>query len=83
MNPCWKSSSIRSPSCTATAVQTIETFNMPGRTLDLTDMKDIPYRMTETAALYRKGSFLSLNKRVNPQDIELVLSLCKEWGVIK
>ena len=46
-----------------TAVQTIETFNMPGRTLDLSDMKDIPYRMTETAALYRKGSILSLNKR--------------------
>ena len=86
-----------------TAVQTIETFNMTGRTLDLSDMKDIPYRMTETAALYRKGSLLSLNKRnfakcfpdkkdeidawfaankrVNPQDIELVLSLCKEWGV--
>ena len=46
-----------------TAVQTIETFNMPGRTLDLSDMKDIPYRMTETAALYRKGSILSLSKR--------------------
>ena len=85
-----------------TAVQTIETFNMPGRTLDLSDMKDIPYRVNETAALYRKGSLLSLNKRnftkcfpdkkdeidawfssnkkLNPQDIETVLSLCKEWG---
>lgn len=46
-----------------TAVQTIETFNMPGRTLELSDLKDIPYRMTETAALYRKGSIISLNKR--------------------
>jgi hypothetical protein len=46
-----------------TAVQNIDTFNMPGRTLDLSDMKDIPYRMTETAALYRKGSIISLNKR--------------------
>ena len=46
-----------------TAVDNIETFNMPGRTLDLSAMKDIPYRMTETAALYRKGSIISLNKR--------------------
>ena len=46
-----------------TAVQNIDTFNMPGRTLDLSDMKDVPYRMTETAALYRKGSIISLNKR--------------------
>jgi len=46
-----------------TAVQNIDTFNMPGRTLDLSDMKDIPYRMSETAALYRKGSIISLNKR--------------------
>ena len=46
-----------------TAVQNIDTFNMPGRTLDLSDMKDIPYRMTETAALYRKGAIISLNKR--------------------
>ena len=46
-----------------TAVDNIETFNMPGRTLDLSAMKDIPYRMTETAALYRKGSIISLTKR--------------------
>jgi hypothetical protein len=46
-----------------TAVQTIETMNMPGRVLDLSQMKDIPYRMTETASLYRKGSILSLSKR--------------------
>ena len=46
-----------------TAVQNLDTFNMPGRTLDLSDMKDVPYRMTETAALYRKGSLLSLSKR--------------------
>jgi hypothetical protein len=46
-----------------TAVQNIDTFNMPGRTLDLSDMKNIPYRMSETAALYRKGSIISLSKR--------------------
>ena len=46
-----------------TAVDNIETFNMPGRTLALSAMKDIPYRMTETAALYRKGSIISLTKR--------------------
>ena len=46
-----------------TAVDNIETFNMPGRTLELSAMKDIPYRMTETAALYRKGSIISLTKR--------------------
>lgn len=85
-----------------TAVQTIETVSIPGRILDLSQMKDVPYRMTETAALYRKGSLLTLskrnftrcfpdrkddidawfasNKKVNPQDIETVLSLCRQWG---
>ena len=65
-------------------------------------MEDVPYRMTETAALYRKGTLLTLskrnftkcfpdrkseidawfaaNKKINPQDIETVLALCKEWG---
>ena len=46
-----------------TAIQTIETISAPGRVLNLADMKEVPYRMTETAALYRKGSILSLNKR--------------------
>ena len=46
-----------------TAIQTIETISSPGRVLNLADMKEVPYRMTETAALYRKGSILSLNKR--------------------
>ena len=85
-----------------TAVQTIETVSIPGRLLDISQMQDVPYRMTETAALYRKGTLLTLskrnftkcfpdkkdeidawfssNKKVNPQDIETVLSLCKQWG---
>ncbi len=46
-----------------TAIQTIETVSIPGRILNLADMKEVPYRMTETAALYRKGSLLNLNKR--------------------
>ncbi len=46
-----------------TAIQTIETVSAPGRILNLADMKEVPYRMTETAALYRKGSILNLNKR--------------------
>lgn len=46
-----------------TAIQTIETVSAPGRILNLADMKEVPYRMTETAALYRKGSIISLNKR--------------------
>ena len=48
-----------------TAIQTIEGVgaSVAGRTLNLSDMKEIPYRMTETAALYRKGSIISLNKR--------------------
>lgn len=46
-----------------TAIQTIETVSAPGRILNLSDMKEVPYRMTETAALYRKGSIISLNKR--------------------
>lgn len=48
-----------------TAVQTIEGLgaSIAGRTLNLADMKEVPYRMTETAALYRKGSIISLNKR--------------------
>ena len=48
-----------------TAIQTIEsvTASVAGRTLNLSDMKEVPYRMTETAALYRKGSILNLNKR--------------------
>ena len=85
-----------------TAVQTIEAVSIPGRILDLSQMEDVPYRMTETAALYRKGTLLTLskrnftkcfpdrkseidawfaaNKKINPQDIETVLALCKEWG---
>ena len=85
-----------------TAVQTIEAVSIPGRILDLSQMEDVPYRMTETAALYRKGAILTLskrnftkcfpdkkseidawfaaNKKINPQDIETVLALCKEWG---
>ena len=48
-----------------TAIQTIEGVgaSIAGRTLNLSDMKEIPYRMTETAALYRKGAIISLNKR--------------------
>ena len=46
-----------------TAIQTIEIVSIPGRILNLADMKEVPYRMTETAALYRKGSLLNLNKR--------------------
>ena len=46
-----------------TAIQTIEIVSIPGRILNLADMKEVPYRMTETAALYRKGSIISLNKR--------------------
>lgn len=48
-----------------TAIQTIEGIgaSKAGRTLNLADMKEVPYRMTETAALYRKGSILSMNKR--------------------
>ena len=46
-----------------TAVETIDTFNLTGRTLDLSDMKDVPYRMSETAAFYRKGAILPLTKR--------------------
>jgi len=47
-----------------TAVQDIDFIRGPGgRVLDLSDMKEVPYRMTETAALYRKGSLLNLNKR--------------------
>ena len=85
-----------------TAVQTIETVNIPGRILDLSQMKDVPYRMTETAVLYRKGALLAPskrnlikcfpdkkaeieawfaeNKKLNPQDINTVLTLCTEWG---
>jgi len=85
-----------------TAVQTIETVSIPGRILDLSQMKDVPYRMTETAALYRKGALLAPskrnlikcfpdkkaeieawfaeNKKLNPQDIDTVLTLCTEWG---
>ena len=48
-----------------TAIQTIEGVgaSIAGHTLNLADMKEVPYRMTETAALYRKGSIISLNKR--------------------
>jgi hypothetical protein len=48
-----------------TAIQTIEGVgaSIAGRTLNLADMKEVPYRMTETAALYRKGAIISLNKR--------------------
>ena len=46
-----------------TAIQTMEAVRTPGRILNLEDARDVPYRMTETAALYRKGSLLNLNKR--------------------
>ena len=46
-----------------TAIQTMEAVSTPGRILSLEDARDVPYRMTETAALYRKGSLLNLNKR--------------------
>lgn len=46
-----------------TAIQTMEFIRMDSRILSLDDLKEVPYRMTETSGLYRKGSILSLTKR--------------------
>ena len=46
-----------------TAVQTIDFLSSDTRIYTLEDYKEVPYRMTETSGLYRKGSILSLNKR--------------------
>jgi hypothetical protein len=46
-----------------TAVQTLESFSMEGRVLSFDEAKNIPYRMSESSALYRKGSMLPLTKK--------------------
>jgi hypothetical protein len=46
-----------------TAVQNYESMSMEGRIIKFDDLKEIPYRMTETAGLYRKGAILSITKK--------------------
>jgi hypothetical protein len=46
-----------------TAVQSYESMGMEGRILHFSELQNIPYRMKETSALYRKGVMLPLTKK--------------------
>lgn len=46
-----------------TAVQEYSSYSAMGRVLQFDEIKEIPYRMTETSGLYRKGAILPLTKK--------------------
>ena len=46
-----------------TAVQNYESLSLEGRVLKFDEVKEIPYRMSETSGLYRRGAILSLTKK--------------------
>ena len=46
-----------------TAVQEYSSYSALGRVLQFDEIKEIPYRMTETSGLYRKGAILPLTKK--------------------
>lgn len=46
-----------------TAVQEYASYSLEGRVINFEEAKEIPYRMTETSGLYRKGAILPLTKK--------------------